>query len=761
MNLPAVTQQMMPQPHVPQPMPQPVPLGLSVSAEQKLELLEYWRSIKKRRWLILALATVATLLAAVVAMALTPIYRSTASVLVEAGKGKILSIEDIYSSTQAREHYQTQVEVIKSREVAQRAVQALELWNHPLFDPRQQSPSLRDRAKAALGMGDIKTEWTDEELSDVAVKKLMEDATVEPVRLSQLVKINVDSPDRRLAAMLANTIANEYIQADLEAKVKISQGVSAFLQERLPALREQSLAAEQALQNYREKKGIVNLGGSAQTIVRNEVGGTADKLMAARSRRMELESSFQQLKRIKNNDVSGVPAIMRDPLVASALANYNDVERQLAQAQITLGSRHPKVRQLQSDLQQLASTLDERRAAAEASLRREYEAAASTEASLERALGKVRGDVQTVNRDEFQLAVLEREAKTNADLYDMFMSRAKETSLSSSVQAAVARVIDPAVPTSETVKPKRMQIVTLTAILAIFAGALGALLMDRMDNTVKGGEDAELRLKQPLLAALPEVPELDRPHMARLFLDDAHSHFSEAIRTARTGIMLSSLDVKHKILLITSCLPGEGKTTVSVNLALAHAQTKKTLLIDADMRRSQVSRSMGIPPGAKGLSNLVAGSAPLEECLHGVADSTLTVLPVGDLPPNPLELLLSQRFKDTLAKLSEEYEMVIIDSPPVELVSEALVLAPMATNVAFVVKAMSTPAPLVRKSLARIQRAGGNILGMVVNQLDFKQARLYYGEYGASSYNYGSYGYGAKLPYVGGKNKGVAPDSVA
>jgi succinoglycan biosynthesis transport protein ExoP len=288
--------------------------------------------------------------------------------------------------------------------------------------------------------------------------------------------------------------------------------------------------------------------------------------------------------------------------------------------------------------------------------------------------------------------------------------------------------------------------VLVSTLLALLLGAMAALLMDRLDNTVKGGEDAEVRLRQPLLAALPAIANPERAKTARLFLDDGHSHFAEAIRTARTGVLLSSLDVAHKVLLVTSSLPGEGKTTVAVNLALAHAQTKKTLLIDCDMRKPQVSRSLGLPPGMKGLTNLVAGTSELADGVYTVPDSRLAVLPVGDLPPNPLELLLSQRFKDMLKALSEEFEMVVLDSPPVELVSEALVLAPMATSTAFVVKAMSTPAPLVRKSLARLQRAGGTILGVVVNQLDFKAARLYHGEYGASSYSYGGYAYGGSLP---------------
>ena len=173
------------------PPPAFAPVGLSVSAEQKLELLEYWRSITKRKWLILALSLVVALVAAVIAYALTPMYSSTATVLIEGSKGKILSIEDIYAGNQQREHYQTQVEIMKSREVAERTVKALKLWEHPAFDPRQATPSLKDRTLAALGTGTALRTWTEEALQAHAVGQLMRNLTVQPVRLSQLVRVSV------------------------------------------------------------------------------------------------------------------------------------------------------------------------------------------------------------------------------------------------------------------------------------------------------------------------------------------------------------------------------------------------------------------------------------------------------------------------------------------------------------------------------------------------------------------------------------------
>lgn len=762
--VPALPNSTLPQLHMQAAQPAFAPLGLAVSQEQKLELLEYWRSITKRKWAILGLAAMVALLAAVVAFALSPVYRSTATVLIEAGKVKVLSIEDVYTNSQQREHYQTQVEIMKSREVAERTVRALKLWDHPSFDPRNARPSWRSRLLAVVGIEQPKAEWTQERLESAAIGSILGGLTVEPVRGSQLVKISFEAADPTLAALVVNAATAEYIDSDRDSRFKLSQQVSTFLQDRLASLREKLMQSEQALQAYREQKGIVSLGGSAQVLTGRQVGDTSDKLSAARSKRVELESSYLQAKTASGAQVIEIPAVMRDPTVANTLGLLNAAQRNLVSLQSTLGNQHYKVQQAQSEVADLQKLIAKQGESVVASLRREYEAARSTENSLQQSLGAAQGSVQAVNREEFQLSVLEREAQSNRQLYDMFMSRAKETNLAGDVQSAVARVIDRAVPPSIPVRPAKVQIVVVAAVLALFLGAMASLLMDRLDNTLKGGDDAELRLRLPVLTALPLIPNSDRPRMARLFLDEGHSHYAEGIRTARTGVLLSNLDTAHKILLVTSTLPGEGKTTVAVNLALAHAQTKRTLLIDADMRRSQAGRALGLTGAHKGLTNLVAGNATAEECIFPVKDSKLLVLPVGDMPPNPLELLLSQRFKEALKALSEEFEMIVIDSPPVELVSEALVLAPMATSVAFVVKAMSTPAPLARKSIARIQRAGGNILGVVVNQLDFKHAQRYYGEYGGSSYSYGGYGTYDVPSQLGdgdaGKRAKRAPDTI-
>ncbi|MDO6386043.1 polysaccharide biosynthesis tyrosine autokinase [Uliginosibacterium sp. 31-12] len=721
-------------------------LGGGLSEESKLELLEYWRSITKRKWAILALGLVVAVLAGAIAFSITPEYRATTTVLIEQGKRKVLSIEDVYGgASQEKEHYQTQVEILKSREVATRVVRGLRLWEYPEFDVRKPDDSVIGKIKSALGIQKTEATWTEDKLVDAVVDSFSKQLSVEPVRLSQLVKVSFTAEDKKLAALVANTVADSYISADREAKFKMTQQANNWLQERTQSLRDKLVSSEQALQAYREKAGIVSLSGSAQTMIGQQIGEVTQRLVEAKARRAEAESAYEQMRLVKDGDYSSVPAVVRNQAVGEARKAEAAASQKVAELQQRYGAEHPKMVQATSEQKAAKDNLMRQMQSVAASLTREYESAKATERALEGALNSARGSVQNVNRQEFQLGVLEREVQTNKQLYEMFMNRAKETHESGDLQSAVARVVDAAVAPMLPVKPKKGQVIAIALVLGLFAGVLVSLLLDKLDNTVKGIEDAERRFQLPVLSALPELGAQAGKNAMTMFIDKPESHLAEAVRTARTGVLLSNLDAACRVLVVTSSVPGEGKTTVASNLALAHAQTKRTLLIDADMRRPQVARRLALPPAARGLSALVAGTARLEECIHSIKGSSLAVMPVGEVPPNPAELLLSQRFRETLEVLAKHYEVIIIDSPPVELVSDALVIAPLATSVVYVVRAMETPYPLVRKGLVRLQRSGGNLLGVVLNHLDFKKAQTYYGEYsGYGKDGYEGYGYSQK-----------------
>ena len=286
----------------------------------------------------------------------------------------------------------------------------------------------------------------------------------------------------------------------------------------------------------------------------------------------------------------------------------------------------------------------------------------------------------------------------------------------------------------------------MSLLAALLAGIALALLLERLDNTVKSSHEVENRLGVPALGVLNITKVKSGMQLERAFLDDPQTSFSEAIRTIRSGVMLSAIDSPRKIVLVTSSIPEEGKTTVASNLAFALGQVKKTLLIDADMRRPKIGRVLGGTGSSLiGLSQLVAGEAPLERCVYPVQQGAqLSVLPAGRIPPNPLELLASHALRRRCWRSWPQiFEMIVIDSPPVQLVSDALVLSNLASEVIYVVKADDTPYPLARLGIRRLRRVNAPILGVVLNQLDPVKADRYYGEYSG----YGKRYYNKKYSY--------------
>ncbi len=737
--------------------------------ESSLDFVEYWRTLRKYKWAILAFALVVTLLAGVVAFVTTPIYEAKTTVLIETSKQKVVSIEDVYSGMGAsREYFQTQVEIIKSREVALKAIVKLKLFDHPAFDPRAPKKGLaayKEQFGDQFGFMTEKApkEWTEQTLSEAVLPALISNLTIAPIRLSQLVVIRFQSSDPALAAQVTNTIAHTYIENDLDARFQMTRTASVWLQERLTGLKDKLNQSEQILQGYRDKQNMVSVKEAAQSDTGQQMGLLQVRLIEARTRRAEVEATYKIINDASTaGDLASQPAVLNSGQVADAKRQSTETARKLAEVSQRYGKEHPRYLQADSEARSASENLQRQIELVVGGITNEYARARSTEKMLEDALAAARGSVQNVNRKEFALGVYEREVDSNRQMYDMFMKRAKETNVGGDLQTTVARVVDSAAVPDRAIKPKKMQIVAVALLMGLLVGVMLALLLELLNNTLKTTEDVETRLKQPLLTVMPMLVKKDtkRGVSDHLMLGSPNSLYSEAIRTARTGVLLSSVDVPSRTIVVTSSVPGEGKTTFASNLALAHALTKKTLLIDADMRRPNMAKCYGLDPSVPGLSELVAGTAKFSECIHQIEGSNLVIMTSGVIPPNPLELLHSDRFGQTLDALSKNFEIIIIDSPPVELVSDAVVIASRVSGVIFIAKAQSTPYQLARKSLQRLRRADGKIIGVVLNALDFNKAEKYYGEYsGYGKHGYGAYGstYGAAYGKTPNPAKPKAP----
>lgn len=709
------------------------------------ELIGYWRSIRKRLGGVLLFAAAVTVLGVVIVNAQAPVYRSTASLMVEGGgPPRVAKLEDrIGESSPYGDNLQTQVEVLKSRNVVLRTVRQLRLWEEPVFDPRRAPPVWRTMLDEWLGTPPPEpVVWDEDTLAEAVLGGVIGAIGTEIVQYSRLIRVSFNAPDPELAARVVNTLVEVYIQEDREARFRATQSLNAWLDQRAVELQRNVSRAEQALQDFRERNNLVNVRGATQALSTRHMEELTPQVVSARVRVTELESAYRQVMSVRDGDYSSVPWVMNSGGVVDARARETSARLKVAELSQNYGFEHPRMVQANGELAEARAHLKRQVDGAVGSLTREYETARATLRALEQAVAGERERAQKVNRVEFELEELEREVASNRQMYDLFINRAKEMNIGSGIERVVARVIDRAVAVGTPVKPDKPKLILAAVLLGLAGGVVIAIALEVMDNTVKGADDAERRLALPVLSSLPVLGHKGVEEVFRHVSRNGGSVFSEGLRTARTGLMLSMLDEESRVFMVTSSVPGEGKSTVAANLAQALAQSGPTVLIEADLRKPTLSAGFGLDKGVKGLSDLVMGEASFDDCAHPIEGSSLKVIPAGTLPPNPLELLSSRRFEAVITNCRERFGTVVIDTPPVEVVSDAFAVSRVSSGVVFVVRAGDTAFPLVRKGLMRLQRAEANVIGLVINRVDFARAQRYYGEYnGYGRKAYAEYAY--------------------
>ncbi|SER14631.1 capsular exopolysaccharide family [Amphritea atlantica] len=719
-------------------------------SDDVIDLRQYWNTINRHKWGIFGFAIVITMLTTLVVFSMKPVYRAEATLLIESKNANVVSIEEVYGLDAGNsEYFLTQFEILKSRQLAERVIEKLNLIDNPEFNqPPGVIASTLSSVKALLPLG-VQPEVSEEEQARIKLQEvttqLIENLTISPIRKTQLVKISYDSFDPLLSAQIANAIGDAYIENNLEARLQLTSKASEWLMERLSGLRDKLKTSEQRLQEYREQEQIVGSDGGFD-IANSELDLVSSKLVEARRERMALESLNSQIKRLDKSNPENfelIPAVLQHPLVQSLKGSVLQVELKKSELAKRYGPKHPKMQAAQSELENARRSLNSQILSVVNGIENEYKLALSAERSLQAAVNKTKQDLQSINRKDYRLKELEKEVDANRQLYDTFFTRLSETNATGDLQSANARVSDPAQPPQKPAKPKKGLIMALAFVVSIMFGVMFSFLLEALNNTLKSAQDVENKLDATMLGLLPKLPNKGKNHHQSYtaYLQEQQSAFAESVRTIRTGIVLSALDNPHKVLCCTSSIPGEGKTSLALNLAFSLGQMERVLLIDADMRRPSIARAFGLSGKAAGLSNLVAGTAKLEDSIHHDEQSGIDVLPSGIIPPNPLELLSSRRFAKVLEILETKYDRIVIDTAPTQAVSDALVLAPHVGAMIYVVKADSTNHQLARNGLKRLKEVKAPLIGVVLNQVDIKKAAKYGDDY--SGY-YDTYGYTAE-----------------
>ena len=558
----------------------------------------YLNIIRARKWLVLAITALITVLAIVVVQTMTPIYRATTTLMIETNKGKFLSLEDLYGvPTNTRESFQTQAEFMKSRDVAHRVVTALDLSTNELFDPRQAKPGL---VASWLGAGSEPRLYTDEEIAELTLARFQSNLDVVPVRLSQLIEIRYESSDPFLAAKIANQTAESYITADLDARFEMQQQASRWLNDRLAQLRLNLEESEAKLQAYREEIGLIStpvesLGGNVRTL-----DSSAEKLVQARIERAAIEETYNQVARTSRNRYE-VPAVFNNPSVVAARDAVRAAERRMTEARQGLGTAHPEYRAAEADLQQAQANLSRQAEGVISSISKQYEVARNTERSLEAAVAATKSDIRDINRKEGQMNVLERDVATNQQIYQTFLAKVKETDAAGDFRNPVARVVDPATPPLLPVKPAKAQIVLLAALLGWLLAAMIAIALDQKTAVIRSTDEVDEKLGMPLLVAAPKVDEKMAVHLPRMQHDQPQTLFAEAVRSALTGVRPST-SLSGSIVATARCssrCPGSGScsrmpSTASSALSAASNASTSSCVAVAGNRCSKLTMPAAI-----------------------------------------------------------------------------------------------------------------------------------------------------------------------
>ncbi|WP_244556469.1 GumC family protein [Enterovibrio nigricans] len=655
-----------------------------------------------------------------------------------------------------KKYYQTQFEILRSSHIAESVIDELGLANLPEFNSLVGKPSARDQLLTLLRQIDgldgflpkpiaPSTDPNSEVAKRAVLKKFKSHFAIEPIRYTQLVRIHFDSANPELAAKVANAVGNAYIESNLEARLLATQTASTWLTERLAVLEDSLEAAEFALTDFLRQEGLIELD-DIDELAGTELTNLTIRVSEAKERRVAAEAIYSLLQSSGSSAASllSVPEISNHPQVRDVKSAEIDAERKVSELAKRYGPKHDKMIQARAQLDAVRarSRAVIRELGIGIGIQKELDNAIKQEAALVADLENKKGDYQNITGKRAQYDALKRDVDSNRQLYEMFLNRQKETTATSDFESLNARFTDKAKSPQDPFRPQTTKLIVISAAFALLIAIMGAFLADAYRNTIEKPDDVEEKLGLQQLGFLPRVKVKrfkQTPIDHTLYLDPDAALFSESVRTIRTSILLTLANSHRKVLSVTSSLPSEGKTTVALNLAQSLATMERTLLIDCDLRVPAIGQRYGLPRNQAGLTNILVMGASHTECIYHDEDSSLDILPAGLLPPNPQELLSSPKFAALLNQLKQSYDRIVLDTPPVQIVSDSLILGKLAGGMILVVKAESTTEKQINQTVGQLVRHDITIDGVVLNQLSSKYAeekyKLHYGYYNNNKQN--------------------------
>ena len=729
-----------------------------IEPDEPVDFRAYGRVLRKR------LATIAVVFFLVFAVGLIatlkekPVYQAQVLLEIQKENADIPTIKDLYELESVSDSYlKTQYTILASDSLAERVIDQLHLDGLPEFNaPKWWSLERFTGAprKQTFAVGPAAAH--DSAVYQRVLERFQDRLNIEPVSRSRLVTMRFDSRNAELSARIANTLADDYIDQSLEARWTATQKATEWLSQQLRGVKAKLEKSEEQLQDYARDNGLVfleNDKGASENVANERLQQLQEELTKTQAERYQKESVYRL---VQSGDYGSLPGVVENKLIQDLSERLAELKREMAQLSSKFNAEYPRVKEIQSQINEIEATLNEERQRAADKLTNEYSAAVHREELVKQALSEQQKQVNVIAEKAVQYNILKREVETNKQLYEGLLQRLKEAGVSASLKASNIRVVDSAEPPAKPAKPRIPLNLALAALLGLGLGISTAFLQERLDDTLKGADDVERLFGLSALALIPSVrPMIDGPAGVRKLLDrtlppkNGHNGTAsdpaarwhrididggdkpqaalvEAFRSLRASVLLSTADRPPGSLLITSTQPGEGKTTVATNLAISLAQLgQRVLLVDADLRFPSLQRLFCVRESL-GLVSHLTGQQDWRSAVCASRSPGLDLLLCGPVPPNPAELLSSKTMGAFLHAAKSEYSFVILDSSPLLSLADSRILAALVDGVLFVVKSGATPRDQVLQSQSSIRSAGANLIGVVLNNVSL-HTNGYYG----------------------------------
>jgi capsular exopolysaccharide synthesis family protein len=707
-------------------------------------LYDYLLILRKHQWLILSFLVTVVTIVSIATFRMRPVYVATARIEIDRENANILPFQgqDSYDYMVDLDNYiETQSKILTSETLALQTIRSVGLAGNPEFSSAAPSD--------AVTSGNLANQKRPPELG-----AFLGSLSVKRVPNSRLLDVSFESTEPQLAARVVNAHIENYIQLNFRSKYEATTRASTWLADQLSELKVKVEKSEDERLAYERENQIWELDDK-QSITTQRLSDLNKELTDAQTDRMKKEALYDFAR---SGNMDGVPQMHDDVVLQDLLRKRAEIQTQYTDALNQYGPNFPKVQRLQAQVNEVDKLIDGEKKNVIDQLGNDYKAASQRESLLMRALDEQKGEANQMSERLVKYNILKREAEANKTLYDGLLTKLKEADISVGLKASNIRVVDPAMIPSTPARPARTRNVALSVLVGLVGGIGLALLREYLDNTVKTPDDIETLARLPSLAVVPSFAESNghgkrsrllsvassNGHEKRIELVAQHlpkSQVSEAFRALRTALLLSQADHPPQVILVTSSLPREGKTTAAANLAVTLAQRgDRTLLLDADLRKPGVGRVLNLTEGKyAGLSSYLAGVSSLDlVTIPHPAIPNLAAIPTGPLPPNPADLLSSHKLADAIAELRTKYKFIVIDSPPIMAATDAVILSVQADGVLLVVRSGETPKEAFTRARDLLTSVKCRLLGVVLNAVDSSAPDYYY------SYRYYPYseGYG-------------------